>query len=304
MTSFLGTARVLAALKDHWSGTLVMIGQPAEERGAGARAMLDEGLFERFPRPDYVLGLHVSANLEAGRVGYHAGFAMANVDSVDVTIRGVGGHGAYPHLTKDPVVIAAQVILALQTIVSREVRPIDAGVVTVGSIHGGTKHNIIPDEVKLQLTVRSYSDETRQQILDAIERITVGIARAAGVPPEREPTIQQATAEHTPALYNDPQLVERMTPVWRALLGEEQVVPVDAEMGGEDFARYGRQEPKVPIFMFRVGTIDAARTAASRQPGGKPLPSLHSALFWPAPRPAIETGVKAMSAAVMELMGK
>jgi hippurate hydrolase len=304
MTSFVGTARVLAALKDRWSGTLVMIGQPAEERGAGARAMLDDGLFERFPRPDYVLGLHVSANLEAGRVGYHAGFAMASVDSVDVTIRGVGGHGAYPHYTKDPVVIAAQVILALQTIVSREVPPIEAGVVTVGSIHGGTKHNIIPDEVKLQLTVRSYSDETRQKILDAIERITVGIARAAGVPPEREPTIQQATAEHTPALYNDPGLVERMAPVWQALLGEKQVVPVDAEMGGEDFARYGRQEPKTPIFMFRVGTIDAERMAASQRPGGPPLPSLHSALFWPAPRPAIETGVKAMSAAVLELMGK
>jgi hippurate hydrolase len=304
MTSFVGTARVLAALKDRWSGTLVMIGQPAEERGAGARAMLDDGLFERFPRPDYVLGLHVSANLEAGRVGYHAGFAMANVDSVDVTIRGVGGHGAYPHYTKDPVVIAAQVILALQTIVSREVPPIEAGVVTVGSIHGGTKHNIIPDEVKLQLTVRSYSDETRQKILDAIERITVGIARAAGVPPEREPTIQQATAEHTPALYNEPALVERMVPVWQALLGEEHVVPVDAEMGGEDFARYGRQEPKTPIFMFRLGTIDAERMAASQRPGGPPLPSLHSALFWPAPRPAIETGVKAMSGAVLELMGK
>jgi hippurate hydrolase len=304
MTSFLGTARVLAALKDHWSGTLVMIGQPAEERGAGARAMLDEGLFERFPRPDYVLGLHVSANLEAGRVGYHAGFAMANVDSVDVTIRGVGGHGAYPHLTKDPVVIAAQVILALQTIVSREVRPIDAGVVTVGSIHGGTKHNIIPDEVKLQLTVRSYSDETRQQILDAIERITVGIARAAGVPPEREPTVELMKSEYTPALYNDPGLVERMVPVWQTLLGEEKVVPVDAEMGGEDFARYGRQDPKIPVFMFRIGTIDAERMAASQRPGGKPLPSLHSALFWPAPRPAIETGVKAMSAAVMELLGK
>jgi hippurate hydrolase len=201
-------------------------------------------------------------------------------------------------------VIAAQVILALQTIVSREVPPIEAGVVTVGSIHGGTKHNIIPDEVKLQLTVRSYSDETRQQILNAIERITVGIARAAGVPPEREPTIHQATAEHTPALYNDPALVERMTPVWRALLGEEHVVPVEAEMGGEDFARYGRQEPKIPIFMFRVGTIDAERMAASQRPGGRPLPSLHSPLFWPAPRPAIETGVKAMSAAVIELMGK
>ena len=170
MTSLVGTARVLTKLKNQWSGTLVLIGQPAEERGAGAKAMLDDGLFKRFPRPDYALALHTDAALETGRIGYHAGYALANVDSVDITIRGVGGHGAYPHLTKDPIVIAAQVILALQTIVSREVRPIDSAVVTVGSIHGGAKHNVIPDEVKLQLTVRSYTDAVRQQILDAIQR--------------------------------------------------------------------------------------------------------------------------------------
>jgi hippurate hydrolase len=303
MTSFIGTARVLVKLKDQWSGTLVMIGQPAEERGAGAKAMLDDGLFRRFPRPDYALGLHVDAALETGRVGYHTGYALANVDSVDITIRGVGGHGAYPHNTKDPIVIAAQVILALQTIVSREVRPIDSAVVTVGSIHGGAKHNVISDEVKLQLTVRSYTDAVRQQILDAIQRITVGIARAAGVPADREPTVKVIEEEFTPALYNNPELGTRLLPVWRRMFGEDRVVERDAEMGGEDFSRYGREEPRISIFMFRLGTIDAARMAAADQ-GGAPLPSLHSALFWPVPDTTVETGVKAMTAAVLELMGK
>jgi len=303
MTSFIGTARVLSKLRDEWSGTLIMIGQPAEERGAGAKAMLEDGLFTRFPRPDFVLGHHVDAALETGRVGYHAGFALANVDSVDITIRGVGGHGAYPHSTKDPIVIAAQVILALQTIVSREVRPIDSAVVTVGSIHGGAKHNVISDEVKLQLTVRSYTDEVRQQILDAIERITVGIARAAGVPAGREPTVKVLEEEFTPATYNNPELVSRLLPVWQQMFGEDKVVERDAEMGGEDFSRYGREEPRIPIFMFRLGTIDAARLQAA-QKGGAPLASLHSALYWPVPDTSIETGVKAMTAAVLELMGK
>jgi hippurate hydrolase len=303
MTSFVGAARVLAKLKDQWSGTLILIGQPAEERGAGAKAMLDDGLFRRFPRPDYALGLHVDAALETGRVGYHTGYALANVDSVDITIRGVGGHGAYPHATKDPIVIAAQVILALQTIVSREVRPIDSAVVTVGSIHGGAKHNVISDEVKLQLTVRSYTDAVRQQILDAIQRITVGIARAAGVPADREPTVKVIEEEFTPALYNNPELATRLVPVWTQMFGKDKVVERDAEMGGEDFSRYGREEPRIPIFMFRLGTIDAARMAAAER-GGVPLPSLHSALFWPVPDTTVETGVKAMTAAVLELMGE
>jgi hippurate hydrolase len=303
MTSVIGTARLLSKLKEQWSGTLILIGQPAEERGAGAKAMIDDGLFRRFPRPDYTLGLHVDAALETGRVGYHIGYALANVDSVDITIRGVGGHGAYPHNTKDPVVLAAQVILALQTIVSREVRPIDSAVVTVGSIHGGAKHNVISDEVKLQLTVRSYTDAVRQQILDAIRRITVGIARAAGVPADREPIVKVLEEEFTPALYNNPELGTRLLPVWKRMFGEDKVVERDAEMGGEDFSRYGREEPRISIFMFRLGTIDAARMAAADK-GGAPLPSLHSALFWPVPDTTVETGVKAMTAAVLELMGK
>ncbi len=303
MTAFIGVARALGKLRDRWSGTAVFIGQPAEERGGGALAMLNDGLYTRFPRPDYALAFHVDAALEAGRIGYREGFGMANVDSVDVTIRGLGGHGAYPHATKDPVVIAAQVILALQTIVSREVRPIDAAVVTVGSIHGGTKHNIIPDEVQLQLTLRSYSDENRELILTAVRRIVTGIARAAGVPPDREPVIKLANDEYTPATYNDPALVQRLVGVWKPLLGESNVVARDPEMGGEDFSRYGRVDPKVPIMLVRLGAIDDARMAASKSPGAG-LPSLHSPLFWPALHPTIENGVKAMTAAVMELLKK
>ena len=302
MTSFVGTARMLSQLKADWSGTLVMIGQPAEERGAGARTMLEDGLFTRFPRPDYVLGLHVDSGLETGSIGYGSGFVFANVDSVDVTIGGVGGHGATPHKTKDPIVIASQVILALQTIVSREVRPTDSAVVTVGSIHGGTKHNIISDEVKLQITVRSYSDQTRKMVLDSIRRITTNIARAAGVPADREPTVLVNEKEYTPSLYNDPALGERLVPVWKDLLGDDKVVEGAPAMVGEDFSRYGREDPRIPIFMFRLGTIDTARMQESRRPGGKPLPSLHSAYFWPVPRPTIDTGVKGMTAAVLELM--
>jgi hippurate hydrolase len=302
MTSFIGAARLLTQMKDAWAGTLIMIGQPAEERGTGARMMLEEGLFTKWPRPDYALAIHTDAALQAGKIGYHAGYAMANVDTVDIVIPGVSGHGAYPHKTKDPIVIAAQVILALQTIVSRELRPIDPGVVTVGSIHAGTKHNIISDEAKLQLTVRSYSEESRELILDAIRRITIGTARAAGIPPDKEPTITLANEEYTPAVYNDPDLVNRMLPVWKGLLGESNVVERDPEMGGEDFGRLGRETPRTPIFLFRVGTVAKEQMAASLKPGGPPLPSLHSSSYAPEPRPSVETGSKAMTAAVLELM--
>ena len=192
MTSFLGTATMLAARRDDWSGTLVMIGQPAEERGAGARAMLADGLYERFPRPEVVLGLHTNASLAAGRIGLVPGYALANVDSVDITVRGAGGHGAYPHTTKDPVTLAALIVTNLQTIVSRQVSPLDPAVITVGSIHGGTKHNIIPDEVKLQLTVRSYKPEVRRYLLDSIRRTAEQTARAAGFPDDLLPVVDPA----------------------------------------------------------------------------------------------------------------
>jgi amidohydrolase len=302
MTCLVGVAHAMAKLKDRWGGTLVLIGQPAEEVGKGAKAMLEDGLFKRFPRPNYVLGLHVDPELESGKVGYVSGFALANVDSVDVVIRGVGGHGAYPHKTKDPVVIAAQFVLALQTIASREVRPIDAVVVTVGSIHGGTKHNVIADEVALQLTVRTYEDDVRTQTLDAIERIAAGVAKAAGVPEDRMPTVTRRDAEYTPALYNNPELTARVVGVFRGAIGERNVLPRNPEMGGEDFARYGREEPKVPIFMFRLGSVAPERMAESKRPGGRPLPSLHSALYLPDPAPTIKAGVVTMTAAALDLL--
>jgi len=295
-TVLVGTARALAALRDSWAGTLILIGQPAEEFGAGARAMLADGLYERWPAPDYAIAEHVDPGLEAGTVGYRPGYCMANVNSVDILIRGVGAHGARPHQGKDPIVIAAQVINALQTVVSREIDPVETGVVTVGSIHGGTKHNIIPDQVRLQLTVRSYTDEVRQRMLKAIERITTNISRAAGVPEDRLPEITYPE-ELTPALYNDPALTARLVKVFRKILGEENAIEIPPTTGGEDFSEYGRTPHKVPIFMLRLG---------SAPPGSDPQgrPGLHSPLYYPEFEPTIRTGVKAMTAAVLELMGK
>jgi hippurate hydrolase len=233
MTSFLGTAAMLAGRRDEWSGTLVMIGQPAEERGAGARAMLDAGLYERFPRPDVALALHTNASLAAGRIGLVPGYALANVDSVDITVRGAGGHGAYPHTTRDPVTLAALIVTNLQTIVSRQVSPLEPAVITVGSIHGGTKHNIIPDEVELQLTVRSYKPEVRRYLLESIRRTAEQTARAAGFPDELLPVVTLHEEEYTPSTYNDPELVERLTGVFSGVLGEEAVLRMTPVMGGE-----------------------------------------------------------------------
>lgn len=299
MATFVGVARALADVKDQWKGTLLLIGQPAEERGAGARAMLADGLFARTAEPDYALALHSSPELPTGQIGYTSGFALANVDSVDITIRGVGGHGAYPQATKDPVVIAAYVITALQTIVSRETNPLDSVVVTVGSIHGGTKHNIIGDEVKLQLTVRSYQDDIRRRTLDSISRITLQTARALGVPADREPVVSVAEEEYTPSVYNDPQLIDRLVPVWNQAFGPENVVETPPVMAGEDFSRYGRTDADIPAAIFWLGTVDPERAQS-----GEPLPSLHSPFFKPEPREAIRTGVRAMTAAALELLGR
>ena len=302
MTCFLGTAQVLARLRDEWSGTLVMIAQPAEERGSGAKAMLDDGLYERFPRPDFALALHASPTLMAGSVGYCSGYALANVDSVDIAVRGRGGHGAYPHATKDPVVLAAQIVLALQTIPSRVISPLDPVVVTVGSIHGGTKHNIIPDEVHLQLTIRSYKPEVRLQVLDSIRRITINTAAAAGIPDDLLPIVSQEKKEYTPSMFNDPELTERMVSVFAKELGEKQVVAVDPVMAGEDFSRYSLDAKQIPSLLFWLGTLDPAN-AVGNGVGGDQIPPLHSSAFAPSPRPTIQTGVRAMSAAVLELLG-
>ncbi|MSU59867.1 MAG: amidohydrolase [Pedosphaera sp.] len=302
MTALVGTARVLAQFKNQWHGTLILIGQPAEERGGGAKAMLKDGLFTRFPKPDFCIALHDDSSLATGTIGYTSGFAMANVDSVDITVRGVGGHGAHPDRTKDPIVLASQIVLALQTIVSRELKPGVPGVVTVGSIHGGTKHNIISDEVKLQITVRSYADEVRAQLLNAIKRIARGHGIAAGLPEELLPIVD-VEGEYTPATYNDPKLTERLAAVFRGLLGETNVIAVPPTMGGEDFSEYGRTGDKIPICMFDVGGVQQEAFAEAKRTG-KSLPSLHSPFWAPDPEPTIKTGINAMTAAVLELMGK
>jgi hippurate hydrolase len=303
MTVFAGTARLLAALKDQWSGTLVFIGQPAEEVGAGARAMLAAGLFAKFPKPDYVLAIHDSASLPAGTVGTVEGAAWASVDSMDITVRGRGGHGAYPQTTIDPIVLAARIVTSLQTVVSREMRPLDPAVVTVGSIHGGTKHNIIPNEVKLQLTLRSYSEKVRARMIAAIRRICRGEAIAAGVPDELLPVITVSEEERTLPTYNDPGLTHRVRADIAAWIGADNVRTIDPEMGGEDFGLFGRTAEKAPITMFRVGAVDPARYAESERTG-EPLPSLHSSKFAPLPEPTIKTGITAATAAVLDLLGK
>lgn len=301
MTTLVGAARRLLRERDAWSGTLVAIAQPAEERSGGANAMLADGLFERFPRPDAAIALHVKADMAAGRVGYRAGYSMANVDMVDVTVFGVGGHGAYPHTTKDPIVLAAQIVNGWQTLVSRTISPLESGVVTVGSFHAGTKHNIISDRVHMQLTVRSYSDETRRQLLDGIRRIAEGHARAAGIDEGQWPQVD-VRDETTPAVYNDPELVERVAAALKEKLGVEQVVETEPVMGGEDFAKYGRVEPTVPIMMMWLGAVDPDKIAAARE-RGEGLPSLHSAAFAPLPDPAIATGVEALVTAALTEFG-
>lgn len=300
MSSMLGTAKMLASLKDRWHGTLVIIGQPAEETIDGARAILRDGLYSRFPKPDYAIALHDSAELETGRVGYTPGFALASSTSVDLKIRGLGGHGSKPEATKDPIVVAAEVIMALQTIVSRENSPLDPAVVTVGSIHGGTRYNIIPDEVNLQLTVRAYKEEVRQSVLASIERITKGIALAAGIPNDRAPIVKASETEVTAATYNEPQLTERLAGVFRTALGSDNVVKVAPIMASEDFG-YLSLDQKIPSTIFWLGAVDPAKVKLSKETG-TPLPSLHSALFAPVPEPTLRTGIKAMTSAVLELM--
>lgn len=303
MTSFMGTAKMLSELRDQWHGTLLMIGQPAEETIDGAKAMLSDGLYARFPKPDFAIALHDNADLEAGKLAYCPGYALASSTSVDITIRGIGGHGSKPEATKDPIVVAAQVVLALQTIVSRENSPLDPAVVTVGSIHGGSKHNIIPDEVHLQLTVRAYSEEVRKHILASIERITKGIAMAAGIPDRLAPIVQTSEEEYTPATYNDPALIERVARVFRKEFGADNVVKVPPVMGSEDFGNFALDGHQIPACMFFLGAVDPARVAKARETG-TPLPSLHSSLFEPLPEPTLRTGIKAMTVAVLDLMQK
>ena len=303
ISMFIGVARVLAKLKDQWHGTIVFVAQPAEETGNGARALLQAGLYEKFGKPDFALGFHDKADMQTGHIGVTEGYTYANVDSVDVTVRGVGGHGAYPHKTKDPIVLAAEMINTWQTITSRENNPLDPIVVTVGSIHGGTKHNIIPDEVKMQLTVRTYKPETRERVLAAIDQIAKGCAMAAGIPPDRAPIVSVAKDQFTPATYNNPELTKRLLTVWKKTLGNENVEIVDATMGGEDFSEYSLPDHSIPAVDFHIGAVDPVKIADSKK-NGTMLPSLHSSKFAPVPEPTIRTGIIAMRAAVLELMKK
>ena len=247
--------------------------------------------------PDYMLALHADAGLEAGKVRLRPGDALAGTDSLDVTIRGVSGHGAYSYTTKDPVVLAAQTVLALQTIVSREIPAVEPAVVTVGSIHGGAKHNIIPDEVRLEMTVRYYSDAVRERILASIDRIAKGVAATGGVPKELEPIVKLREHESIPPVYNTPELTGRVTAAIEAILGKENMLLADKVMGGEDFGVFGRTPEKRPLCLFWLGTVDPQKVR-----GGAVLPSLHSSRFAPLPEPTIKTGVKAMTAAVMGLL--
>lgn len=303
MTTLLGTAKLLSQLRNRWRGTLVLIGQPAEETIDGAKAMLNDGLYTRFPKPDYALALHDNSDLEAGKIGYTPGYFMASSNSIDITVRGVGGHGSRPEAAKDPIVLAAQIVLALQTIVSRENSPLDPAVVTVGSIHGGTRYNIIPEEVRLQLTVRTYKEEVRQKILASIARITTNIALAAGIPEERAPIVKISETESTPATHNDPLLSERLAGVFEKTLGAGNVVKMSPVMASEDFGRFGLEGHQIPTFMFWLGAVAPEKVAESKKTR-TPLPSLHSSLFAPLPEPTIRTGVKSMTSAVLELMNK
>ena len=302
MTAWVGAAQLLAARRDQWSGTLVMILQPAEEIGEGAIAMINDGLYTRFPKPDYVLAFHDAAQYPAGQIAYSRGFALANVDSVDIVVPGVGGHGAYPHTTKDPIVIASSIVTRLQTLVSRELNPTEAAVVTVGSFQAGAKHNIIPDEARLQITVRSYGDDTRDHLLKGIARIARAEAMAAGMPDDKLPrvTVQEP---YTPATYNTIPFTERVMAGLKQRF-EGRVFETPAVMGGEDFSQFYRADrDNVESLIFWVGGVPQDKWERA-QKGEIQLPSLHSPLWAPDAPKVIATATEALVAATLDLMPK
>ena len=300
MTVWTGAARQMAAMQDQWKGTLIFIGQPAEERSGGAKAMLKEGLFEKYAQPDYGLAIHVSSDMAAGKVGLCPGYAMANVDMVDITVHGIGGHGAAPHTTKDPVVLASRIVIALQTIVAREVNPLEPAVVTVGAIHGGSKGNVISNEVKLELTLRSYSDDVRNALIEKIKRIGNGVAMSAGLEESMYPEVV-VRDEYTPSLFNDLALTKRMERVFGAAIGADNLEQVPPKMVGEDFGRFGRTEPAVPILQYWLGAVNP-KTVEAAKASGSILPPLHSSKFAPLPEPTIKTGVLSMTAGLLDLL--
>jgi amidohydrolase len=302
MSAWIGTARRMAAMKGQWSGTLVMIAQPAEEIGSGARAMLKDGLYTRFPKPSTVIAFHDSAQLPAGTIGIVDGYAMANVDSVDVLVKGEGGHGAYPHLAKDPIVLASRIVTTLQTLISRETDPLESGVVTVGSFQAGTKHNIIPPEAKLQITVRSYKPEVRKHLLDGIARIAKGEAIAAGLPDDRMPVVTFQD-QYTPATFNTPEITAQMSALFTERFGKDRVVPARAQMGGEDFSEFYLADKSAQSLLLWVGGVPKDKWEAAKGDITK-LPSIHSP-FWAPDAPAvIGTAVEAMTSAALTVLKK
>ena len=302
MAGFIGAAQQLVDHKDQWQGTLVMVLQPAEELGLGALAMLEDGLYTRFPKPDYALAFHdAAAPAPAGTIGFTPGYALANVDSVDITVKGVGGHGAYPHTTVDPIVLASNMVMQFQTIVSRNSSPLDPAVITVGSFHAGAKHNIISDEAKLQLTVRSYSDESRKLLLDGIRRVARGAAMTAGLPEELMPVVA-VEDPYTPSTFNDPDFTQARAAAFRERFGEARVMEWPAVMGGEDFSQFRRAAPDdVESMIFWISGTPAPMLQALEQ-DGTPLPSLHSPFWAPDAEAVIATGAEAMASAAMDLM--
>jgi len=302
VTSMVGTAKQLVAKRKSWAGTVMFVGQPAEERVGGAKAMIDDGLYDRFGVPDYGLAFHVSAGEPAGKVMIAGGLIASSADSVDITVYGVGAHGASPHKGKDPVYIAAQIVVALQSLVSRELAPLEPGVVTVGSIHGGSKHNIIPAEVKLQLTVRADSQAAREKLLTGIERIAIGVGRTAGMPEDLLPKVE--VTEGTPPTVNNDELAARIHAAFVRDLGEDAVYEREREgMGAEDFAFYVMTEDDVPGAYFSVGGTSQSDLDAD-EAGGPAVPSHHSPFFKIEPEPSVTMGVEAMTVAVLELLGK
>ena len=304
-TVLLGTARSLAATRGAWHGTVMIIGQPSEETIDGAKAMIADHLYERFGRPDMIIGLHDTNMLPAGEVGIIAGPASASSTSIDVVIKGIGGHGAAPQVGRDPVTLAAYYVTQIQTIVSREEDPMDPAVVTVGSIHGGTKRNIIPDEVRLELTTRAYSDKSRQIIIDGLKQIAAGITTSANLPPEKAAVVTVLENESTPMQYNDPALTERVNQILVKTLGAERVRPAERIMGSEDVGVFGMsadlKRNEIPVVYFRLGAMDPAKFAAA-EGAGHHLPGPHTSHFEPLPRPTLETGVTAMSAVATGLL--
>ena len=300
MAVWTGVARVLRQMKSQWRGTLVFVAQPAEEKGAGAKAMMDDGLYIRFPRPDYGLGLHVNAVLPTGKLGYTSGHALANVDNITIKVKGQGGHGAAPEKTIDPIVMASKIVLGLQSITARELSPIETpAVLSVGSIHGGTSGNIIPNEVDLEMTMRSYGDENRQMLIDKIKRISKGVAIASGVEEKDYPEVF-VREPYTPSVYNDPKLTQKVIRVFEQLVGPENVEELDPLMVGEDFGQYTRSEPSIPTLLYSLGSVPEI----DPETGKSPTYFTHSSKYRPELNPTLEIGILSMSLAVIDLMRK